>query len=163
MALATDAGCRTIAPLAFCVYLSINLHQLCEVDIFTERAIDCLPVEIEAITRQLNPICEAARKVCHKVTCRDRVALTYHEAGNQFCVRVDSRPGPNITADTVALNFLRRHVLLFATNELPDFINLNPLTGQIPHGLVKKLGTGRAELNQEFQDGMLRRASHANR
>jgi hypothetical protein len=52
---------------------------------------------------------------------------------------------------------------LLAPHELPDFVNLNPLTGQVPHGLIKELGTGRAKLDQKLQDGMLSRAGYTNR
>jgi hypothetical protein len=58
---------------------------------------------------------------------------------------------------------LWRRVLFFRADERPDFIALNALGADGPDRLVLKFRARLAEFDQQLDDGVLRRAGHADR
>jgi len=57
------------------------------------------------------------------VSTRILLTLAEHKTGNrfrQFRIRVNRRPFPDISADTIALNLFDSDILLPASHELPD-------------------------------------------
>jgi hypothetical protein len=55
------------------------------------------------------------------------------------------------------------HVLFLGVTERPDFIALDDGTGQVSERLVLIAVASPADLSEQFDDGVLRNARHANR
>ena len=99
---------------------------------------------------KLDAIGETPREVVHEMPCGDRIAHTDHVAGDQLRIGVNGRPRPDIPTNAVTLDLRHCDVLLFAADELPDFVNLNALTGEIDHNLVEVRGARFAQVNQQL-------------
>jgi hypothetical protein len=102
----------------------------------------------------LHAIRQAVGKVCDEMPSRGSIPLANRPARNELCVGIDCRPCPNITADTVSLNFFKGDLFLLAANKRPALVNLNPLAVQVAERPILILRTGRAKLHEQFVDGV---------
>jgi hypothetical protein len=76
---------------------------------------------------------------------------------NKLCIRVQRGPSPRI-APVFAL-MLWADLLLFAADETPYFIALNPATFQIAKGSILIIGTDCADLTEQFYNRVFCRIS----
>jgi hypothetical protein len=109
---------------------------------------------------KLNAVCQTARQIFDEVPGRNRVTLSDEPAGDKFGLGVDGGPCPNITTDS-GFHLFSGNVLLLAADGGPNLIALNPATREVPHYPVLVFGAGRADLNQQLRDGVLRNSGHA--
>lgn len=73
-------------------------------------------------------------------------------AGNEFRVRVDSRPGIDIAETEPTMS--GHDVALFHSNERPDFVALDPLTRQIAKRAVLVFGGRDTNIREQLGDGV---------
>jgi hypothetical protein len=84
------------------------------------------------------------------------------EARNEFCFRVDGNPGPDTTGPGNRIRGFRQ-VLILRINEGPDFVELKPFAGQVPHNFVLELCRCLAGIHQQFCYGVDAHPGHAGR
>jgi hypothetical protein len=124
--------------------LEHGVVKLCAESIFNRFQIRFVPV-----CGQLHPLSQSALEIVDKVIIRTAVASVNVATRHKFGLRVQSRPRPNI-APSAANVFDRADLLLFAADERPNFIVLNPGESDITESSVWIRGTCCANLNQQF-------------
>jgi exodeoxyribonuclease III len=139
----------------------VNLHQHCVVDASAERILNGGQVHPVAVRGQLNAVRQPGLNVLKEYRCKPRVSLPHQPADNEFRLGFNGSEGPNVSTDTVSLDFLLGYVFLFTADKRPDFINLHALRLDIANHAVVELSTGRADTHQQAEDSALRHTSHA--
>lgn len=138
----------------------VNLYQYGVINLPTKGAVNRVDVELEPIRGDLNPVSKAALEVIHKIAGRLGVAATDNPRGNELGFRVDGRPCPNVSGPPFRIHF-GRDVLLLGIDERPDFIAFKSIQLQILKGIILVIKAGRADVSEQFQDGILGNPSHA--
>ena len=156
--LASGANGRAVA-LLFSGIRAVDLHQHGIVDIFTEAVCNGCQVAFQSISSKLHAIGETAREVLNKLGRASWITPANQPGANELAVSVNGYPSPDATdAELIAL--LVRNVLILGTNERPNFITLNALTGKIHQRTVEVFRAGRAEFDQQLRNSILRCSSH---
>src|SRR3989338_8080071 len=112
-----------------------------------------------AIGGKLNSISQAAFKVSDKVKSRLCTPITDKPTRNDLCVGIKGRPCPNVAISELPL-FIVGDILIFHSDEAPNFIALNPLAGEIAESLILIFGAGLPQFNQQFDDGIFGNTGH---
>ncbi len=101
------------------------------------------------VCRNLNAVCQAGSKILNESCATSSITATYKPRWDQFGVGINRSPRPNIAVTKFPL-FIRRNILLLRIAEAPDFIELQPLTGQVAKRFVLILSTDESHFEQEF-------------
>jgi hypothetical protein len=80
-----------------------------------------------------------------------RVSLSCRPTDNQLRIRVNRRKGPYIAANAAPLDLLFRDVLGLASDERPDFIDLNAHGSNVLNRRIVVLSTGSADALKQAQ------------
>ena len=125
----------------FLLTRTINLNQLGIINVGSESAFDGIKVNAQAVCGELDAMREPFCQIVNEHLRRSRVTIAGHERRNQFCVRVNRNPSPNVSVSEFPFLF-GGYVLLFRVAELPNFIALNPLAFQVAESAVLIIGAG---------------------
>jgi hypothetical protein len=87
------------------------------------------------------------------------MSATYQPTHAQLRICVQSDPRPSITPSFFL--FVRPGVLRFRSDERPNFVALQSANTEIFHAVVMKLLTGRANLDNQFGNGVQRDIGHS--
>ena len=158
-ALSAKTLCRAVALLSFGI-VAEYLHQLRVVNVFSERIRDGIQVHLMAIRGQLDSVRQAAFNVPKELRRTPGIPPSYQPRNDQLGLRFNRRERPNVAAYS-GFQLLFRNVLLLAADETPDFVNLDPLRGNVAYNAVLIVGTGRADAHQQAKNRAFRHARHA--
>ena len=151
-----DALGGAIAALGFgCLPVDLGQHRI--VDVRAECALHGLQVGLVAVRGQLHAVGEACGEIEHEGAGRVRIARADRERGDELGVGVDGRPRPHVAIPELARVFLG-DVLLLGVAERPDFVALEPPTGEVPQRRVLVVQARGPGIGQEGQDRPLGRA-----
>ena len=153
------ADCGAVARLWRVADATVNLLQHRIINIRSERIFDRAQIGAVSVRCKLNAMCQAVCQIVHEVIRATRIALANEPAGNQFRVRTNCSPSPNI-ACALFLHF-NGAILFLCSDETPNLIGLEALTFQIHESSVLILGAGATEIAEKFHDCIFRDASHA--
>jgi hypothetical protein len=117
---------------------------------------------VEAISRQLHARREPGREIVHEWVCSLCIAATDEPREHQLRVRILADPRPEIAVPKHTAQVLR-DVLAAGVTEAPNFITLNALRWDVANVLIVKRFARSAEIDEQFGDGVNRRADHARR
>src|SRR5262249_5474855 len=78
---------------------------------------------LESVRGQLDPVREPASEVPNELLARRGISATKRPTRNQFRIRINHGPSPDISGDAL-LGDLRRQIALLAIAKLPYFISL---------------------------------------
>ena len=107
-----------------------------------------------AVTGELDAVAETLAQVCEKFPRGLPAAVANVPRGDQLRVRVDRGPCPYVPGLALDL-FFNRRIGLLGVNEAPNFIDLNPLTGQVYERPVLIIETGFTGIHDQLGDGVL--------
>lgn len=127
-----------------------------------ECALNGLKIHAKAVGRELNTIHDSLREIVHQVVSGAQVLRANPEPNDQFGVRIDSDPCPNI-AESERAAFLSGNVLRLRVNELPNLIDLHAACSHVRDVVVLVLAAHLAEITEQRQHGWYRRASETSR
>ncbi len=127
--IACHAFRRTVSALALGVLL-VYLDQLLVVYRFTESIEHRIQICLQSIRGKLNAILQTCSQIRDENPGSLCIALAKGPADNEFCIRINGGPGPDVTSDLALCNFVR-DILLLAVAESPALINLNSLARKI--------------------------------
>src|SRR5207245_1546014 len=113
-----DALSRAVTLLTF-GSIAVELDQLGIVHIAVKGALNGIQVSSEPIASELDSIRQTPRKVAHEDSSGNSITRPYNPGWNQFCVRIDCRPGPYVSRNRFVLGDFWRHILLLAIAECP--------------------------------------------
>lgn len=88
-----------------------------------------------------------------------RVTLADEPARNELGISVERDPSPNI-AHPISLHF-GRAILLFRSNEGPDFVALDAAAFQVAKRFILIFGTGAAKIAEQLHDSRPMHARHS--
>lgn len=152
---ASDACSRRVPALAFRVDGPVDFDEHRVIDVFAESGIDGSQICFKPIAGQLDAIGEPSSEILGEFNGGFRITHPERVAGDQFRVRIDSDPSPDIADDSIPFDLLRRDILGFAANKAPNLIDLKPLAVQVAEMFVHVPGAGRAEFERKFLDRVL--------
>ncbi len=132
------------------------------IDFGAKRILDRLQIRRVSIRGQLHSICQAALKIVDKMIRRATVACADVPTRNEFRLGVKGRPCPNI-APSAANVFDRADLFLFAPDERPNFIALNPGEIEIAKNLVLVRRAGCAKFDKQLLNRCAVNARHTDR
>jgi hypothetical protein len=92
--------------------------------------------------------------------CASDALRPNRHARDQLRIGVHRDPEPHRTRARNLRGNLRRDVALLAVVERPEFIDLNPTAGEIPHHAILILGRHRASFDQQPRHSLFRHAGH---
>lgn len=151
---------RAVTALRF-GSVAVNFHQLSKVYSRSESIGHGSQVHLVAIGSQLDAVCEPAFNVPKEFRCTPGVPRSYEPTDNQLGLSINRSEGPYVTADSVTFDLLDCHVLVFATNEGPDFVNLDAACFDVADRNVLVVGARLANFLQQAENGAFGNASHA--
>jgi hypothetical protein len=117
---------RAVPRLPFRV-VAVNLHLLREINARSESIGSGCQIHLVAIRRQLNPVCQSAFNVLKERGSSPGVPRSWHPANHQLALRFNRGERPYLASILAVLEMMRLDVLLFRSDERPDFIDLNTL------------------------------------
>jgi hypothetical protein len=112
------------------------------------------------IRGQLDAMGQPGGEITHKLDRVGGAPASEQPTRNKFGIRIEREPGPYITKAELAFVFFW-YVLFPGVAEAPDFITLEPLTGQVAELLVLVSLAGRTKINEEFEHRAFRGSCHA--
>lgn len=139
---------------------TVHLDQHRVVNILSEGKVYCIGVYPVPVRRKLNPVCETGSKIVHEVLGMPRIAAADTPAWDNLSISTHCDPYPNVAKPEFAFQLLR-YVLFFCVAELPNFVALDALAGQIPHCFILIIGTSGPYIFEEFKDGIHGGPCHA--
>ncbi|SRR5258708_6900980 len=151
---------RAIPLLSLDRIVAIDLDQLRVINGGPKSIRDSRQIHLVAVRGQLDSVLEPASNVLKELGSTPGVPPSNEPTQHQLGIGVNRGERPDITGDSFLGN-LRRYVLLFGVAERPDFVDLNPLGGNVADNIALVLRTGRTHANQQAKDSALRYAGHA--
>ena len=125
---------RAVALCPFGI-VTINLHKLRIVDLATEGIGDRRQVHFVAVRSQLNAIRQALLNVLKELSRTPRVPNANHPTDNELGLSLNRGERPNVSAYAL-FQLLDRDLLLLATHEDPNLIDLYALRGNVADNRV---------------------------
>ncbi len=155
--IATDANCRRVPRLSL-AGRAVNLLELGIVAIHTERTFHGFEVGFVAVGRDLDSALDAAGAILHKVHGPIRPASADEITDDQFGLRVNSDPSPNIAPSDFFL--LDANVFGFCADVCPYLVTLKASDCKVSDTLVVVFHARLAQVNEELGDSVSRHTSH---
>jgi len=151
--------------VAHCGALARKLHAVMllkcgEVDLYAERVLHSVQVELQVVRRHLHAVRETGSYVLHELVRVICCAIAHAVGDDQFGVRVNRGPRPDVAPFGFLLGW---NVALFRSDERPDFIALNATGLQVANVSIVVGSAGGAQVANELFNRHSRHASHASR
>ncbi len=140
-------------------WLSVMFDEHGVVDIGPEGLFNGLQIGLVAVAGELHPAGEAQCQIADEVLRRFRVTSADIEGRNQLGIGVNRHPRPTVTS-AFWRSLGRLDVLGLGIDKRPNFINLETLASQVPHGAVLVVRECLSRILQQLDDGVLARAGH---
>ena len=135
---------------------AVNLLKLRVINLRSENFIDRVQIRSVSVRCQLDAMQQTFLQIGKEMICATGVALADEPAGNQFRIRVERNPRPDIAS---ALHFvLARAVLFFRVNKAPYFVALDSFAAKIAKRFVLIVRADTAKIAEQIHN---RRAMHA--
>lgn len=155
------AVARAIAALlliSFRVAVEFNQHGV--INVRAKRIIHGAEICLVSVRRKLSAALDTWGQIANKLLRVFRITGADKPSRNQLGIRINRNPRINVALPENAFT-IRRNVLLLHADERPNFVKLEPLAGQVPHGFILVESAGGSYVNQQLGNRVDAHVAHA--